>query len=327
MPSPFPCAHQTSIVFAGHGLNLLECSPEIFLRYEVTRKFLSDFEGWTNLSIHELFTKPELLNSSALYQRYKFTLDMAYLAGLKLELGLELHEIATYLWGMSLGEVEALAAAGTWEFSQAFGILGQRGKLIEEHQPKGEWSVHALIGTVRDAVESIIDSIKTRRSTATMHITNHNGEKVVVVSGKKIDLETLSRALKAQRLRVDIRPLDLGNIFHHPSLEAAAYKFEEVIRRSMPRMPKPYVLSNVTGKTHESADDIPHLLGRHLISPVEFVKNRDYLVGCGIKHVIVIGHPGPLSTLLNKKFEKIFVVDSIASIREVAQELRLLLAA
>jgi [acyl-carrier-protein] S-malonyltransferase len=275
-------------------------------------------------SIETVLQSDRWRTSSAIYQVLKLGMDMALLAAFEDELSMSLPNIASYGTGVSLGELEVLAAAEVWEFHAALMLLKKRGECIERHQPPaGQWDAHALIGVMRDAVSEAIEGLHGRGFT-TLSITNHNGEVVVIVGGHRKELEALAQELKSANGKIKVNTnLRLGNIFHHPTLRAAANEFEETVRQSSPNEPTIKVLSNVTGVPHEDAAHLPRLLGRHLVHPVELVENIKYLLSQGVENIIVIGSPGPLKTLLGKKFKKIWVIDSLDSLWNVKRELLL----
>ncbi len=312
-----------SIAFAGHGLDLSACPvDDIRARYTSAHNVFCGFETWFERghtgrqSIAILLKDGGWRHSSPLYQTLKLAIDMAWLAALQDELGCshDLARIAGLAWGLSLGELEALAATGVWNFEHALYILKRRGECIEAHQPAG-WDTHAFVGIAREALDRLI------HRSSTLSITNHNGEEVVLVAGEKGALAELASQIQNNHGGVKIRGrLSLGNIFHHPVLVDAADAFEGAIRNSNPHPPRIPVLSNVTGACHTTAT-MPEILGRHLIHPVELVKMLDCMVSKGIKRVIIIGNPGPLETLIRKRFMRVWVINSLAALLQIKSDM------
>lgn len=314
----------TGVAFAGHGVNLMACHVEALrARYASAHNIFCVFEQWygrnhqRQCSIEELLREKGWEHSSALYQMLKLAIDMAWLAALKDELGCggDIGKIAGVMWGLSLGELEALTAAGVWRFEQALYILKRRGECIEAHQPSDNWDTHAFIGIAREVLDRLI------HGSGTLSITNHNGEEIVLVGGARDALQELASHIQGNHSRVKInKKLSLGTIFHHPVLKPAADMFEKVIRNSSPRPPCIPVLSNVTGACHTTAT-IAELLGKHLIHPVELVKMLETLAKKGITRIIIIGNPGPLEALIQKRFETILVVNSPEALLSVKSDM------
>ncbi len=317
---------QTCVAFAGHGIDLADGNDIARLRRCYTRAEtrLALTEMTLGSPIEALLQSDHWRTSSTAYQVLKLGIDMAWLSALEDELGMSLPDIASHGVGMSLGELEALVAAEVWQLPVGLELLKKRGQCIERHQPStGQWDAHALIGVMREAVSEAIEGLR-GRGFATLSITNHNGELIVIVGGHKKELEALIEELKNSngKLRVNA-DLRLGNIFHHPTLQAAANEFEETVRRSDPNEPTIKVLSNVTGVPHEGIAHLPHRLGQHLVHPVELVGNIKYLVSQDVKNIIILGVPGPLIALIGRKFKNVMVVNSLESLWDTKQKLLL----
>lgn len=329
--SPFN-ASEIALGFNGHGVDLgqkdlLGDLKAIAVRYHEGRFVLVSVEN----AIRERFSMDikQALESGAwrddisLYQPLMLGISLAFLQALLFELRVSLQELASKIIGVSAGELIGLTAADAWTVADASRLLMERGDCITSDQPTSDtWVTHMLRGPIPERLEQLVDSL-CRIGTdgwETLAITNDNTTDQVIISGEEDDVKRLQENLVTDGHRIKFRRFDLPRVFHHKAQRAAAAKFELVVETSEPRAPMVDVLSNVTGKPHDSKH-IARSLGAHLRSCVRLVACKRYLKRNGVQHVIAIG-PGPIPTLLKGEFpEQVMVVDSLEAVHRVKEQL------
>ena len=83
--------------------------------------------------------------------------------------------------GLSLGEYSALTCAGVIDLKEGAKIVRQRGKLMQNLAPEGNWAMAAIIGLEDEKVEEACSKVTNGFAKAV----NYNCPGQVVVSGEK----------------------------------------------------------------------------------------------------------------------------------------------
>ncbi|MBW4720369.1 PfaD family polyunsaturated fatty acid/polyketide biosynthesis protein [Saccharothrix sp. SC076] len=190
--------------------------------------------------------------------------------------------------GHSLGEYNALFAAGSLDFATALELVCRRGEVMSRAAGGG---MVAVIGAGPDRLRGLLADA----GVADVDVANDNSTTQVVLSGP---LDSLAAATKAVRAAGAARcvPLAVSAAFHSRHMRAAAREFEDVladIRFAPPRVP---VFSNVTARPHDPGL-IGDMLALQVRSPVRWRETMDRLAAAGVREVREFG-PGRVLTEL-----------------------------
>jgi [acyl-carrier-protein] S-malonyltransferase len=179
--------------------------------------------------------------------------------------------------GHSLGEYTALVMAGALTFESALQLVSRRGQLMSELGRGG------MVATTLDLAAAA--------ALADKHfcgIGSHNLPDQTVIAGESADLDKLVAEMEAAKNRA-VR-LKTEGAFHTYLMVTAAQRFREVLERTQIASPQTDVLSNYTGKLHESAaDSIRSRLFFQLFNPVQWVSCMSAAIDAGIDTVIEFG--------------------------------------
>jgi amino acid adenylation domain-containing protein len=189
----------------------------------------------------------EQLKQTALAQPALFVTEYA-MACLLAEWGIR----PAAMIGHSLGEYVAATLAGVFRLEDALWLVAMRGKLMQAMEPG------AMLALTLPEAEV------TPLLTGSLSLAAVNGPAMCVVSGPTAEVEALAR-------RVDGRRLHTSHAFHSATMEPAAERFRQLVRRVQLTAPTIPFVSNITGNwiMPEQATD-PDYWARHLREPVRF---------------------------------------------------------
>lgn len=191
-----------------------------------------------------------------------------------------------YLAGHSLGEFNALLAAGCLDFETGLRLVRSRGRLMSE---AGGGTMTAVVGVSAEEVSACLESA----GIGGLETANHNAARQVVLSGTEEAVAAAERALREQCLGRTVR-LRVSAAFHSRLMAPAAREFAAELERvsfAAPRLP---VIANATARPYEPGL-IRSLLGRQMTSPVLWWQSMSHLLRRGVAEVRELG-PGSVLT-------------------------------
>ena len=208
----------------------------------------------------------------------------------------------TALAGLSSGEWAALYAAGAVSFEDTLRVLEARGRFMQQACEQTAGGMLSVIGLTRDAVEPIARE-------CAIQIANLNSPQQIVLSGRIEGIEQAEARAKEAGAKRAIR-LNVAGAFHSELMEPAAREldlFLQGISLATPRLP---VVSNVTGRPIESAEEIRAVMVRQVTESVRWVEDIEWLRSQGISTFVECG-PGKVLTGLVKRIDREAVIHNI----------------
>lgn len=196
------------------------------------------------------------------------------------------HVSPDLLAGHSLGEFNALHAAGCFDFETGLRLVRVRGRLMSE---AGGGTMVAVVGADAAAVAACLDEAGVTDATAA----NHNSASQVVLSGTEEGIAAAEAALHDGGVGRTVR-LRVSAAFHSPLMAPAAAAFAAELSRvefAAPRLP---VVANATARPYETGE-IRSLLGRQMTAPVLWWQSMSFLLRQGVAEVRELG-PGRVLT-------------------------------
>jgi [acyl-carrier-protein] S-malonyltransferase len=170
--------------------------------------------------------------------------------------------------GHSVGELNALVAAGVLPLEDGLRLVAARGELMGRIDAPGTMS--AVIGLGLDAVRELCARATIQGSTVVPALVN--GPENVVVSG---DLDAVDRCetLAAEAGARKVTRLVVSSAFHSPLMAEAVAEWSEVVAAAPLREPRVPVVLNTTGAVARGADDVRAALVDQLTGPVRWVED------------------------------------------------------
>ncbi|MBB4952063.1 trans-AT polyketide synthase/acyltransferase/oxidoreductase domain-containing protein [Agrobacterium vitis] len=224
------------------------------LGYSVRDLCLNDKEGRLNQTN---YTQPLLFFVNALHERE--TRDRG-------------DPLPSMVAGHSLGEYNALLAAGVFDLETGLRLVAKRGELMSKAEPGS--GMAAVIGLDGEAVAAVLAKANLDR----LDIANINSPTQVVISGLLADIAAAQPVFEAAGARYV--KLNVSAAFHSRYMRPAQEEFSRFLAQfqfSAPRFP---VIANVTARPYATGD-IAHLLTQQITGSVRWVESVRYLLAQG----------------------------------------------
>lgn len=205
----------TSLMFPGQGAQYKRMGIDLFFKY---RELLSTANNILGYSVEELCTNdPGNKLAYTLYtQPCLFVVNHLSYLEYKTNGGQE-----DFLIGHSLGEYNALCAAGVFDFETGLRIVKRRAELFAELQAGG---MLAVIGENQDNLPNFI-----KNNSSTIDIANYNSDEQTILSGDAAELEKLEPLLIRSGYRA--AKLNVSGAFHSRYMIPAKEKFASFIHQ------------------------------------------------------------------------------------------------
>lgn len=262
----------------GMGAGLFERFPELVreadevLGYSIRTLCLDDPD---NVLRQTEYTQPALFVVSAL----------SYLA--RREQGDALPEVYA---GHSLGEFNALFAAGAFDFRTGVALVAERGRLMS-HAPRG--AMAAIIGLDQDKVRALLASSEFKG----IDIANINSATQMVISGLYEEIDRCE-SLFAQAGGRYVR-LNVSAAFHSRFMETVETQFAQTVAKHALLPLSAKVIANCTAQPYP-ATDYASLLTRQITHPVKWHESMSRLLAQG---PVTLEEVGPGDVLTNLFFK------------------------
>jgi trans-AT polyketide synthase, acyltransferase and oxidoreductase domains len=189
--------------------------------------------------------------------------------------------------GHSLGEYDALLAAGAFDFLTGLRLVRRRGELMDAADGGG---MAAVIGLAQEEVSERL----TRLAIPGLEVASFNSPTQVVIAGPSEAIARAEDGFVAAGARY--RTLDVSAAFHSALMAPAAEELVSELARVELAAPRIPVVSNVTARPHE-ADGVAELLIRQLREPVRWTESVRWMLEAGIEELEEVG-PGRTLTKL-----------------------------
>ena len=219
--------------------------------------------------------------------------------------------------GLSLGEMTAHAAAGTFDFEAGLKLVQKRGELMDEECAATVGGMAAMIGGLENEVRQLA-------ADEDVDVANINAPGQIVVSGELAKVEAAIGVAKEYGIR-RATLLKVGGAYHSRLMQGAYEKLGAELLNMEMQLPRFPVISNVTGEEVKTLPEIRRSLQDQVTATVRWVDCMETLLEeCGCDFFIELGPGNVLAGLLrriSKGVEVISVGDS-ASVRACAEKLR-----
>jgi trans-AT polyketide synthase/acyltransferase/oxidoreductase domain-containing protein len=193
--------------------------------------------------------------------------------------------------GHSLGEYNALFAAGVFDFATGLKLVKKRGELMARQSGGG---MAAVIGCDAESLRKILDDF----AFDTLDIANYNSPNQVVISGPRRDIEDFA-AVFAEVPGSRYVVLGVGGAFHSRYMREAGDEFGAFIQTMCFNPPRFPVISNFLARPYTSTNLITTLTSQ-ISSPVRWMDSISYLLGQGACDFYELGPGTTLTRLLNQ---------------------------
>ena len=276
----------TTYLFPGQGSQSKGMGEALFSAYPELVKQADAILGY---SIAELclFDPKDQLNETNFTQPALYVVNaLAYLQRLE-----EVKEKPDFLAGHSLGEYNALFAAGVFDFATGLKLVQKRGALMREAQGGG---MAAVIGLSLSAVESVL----AQANLTTLSIANYNSFSQFVLSGSA-EAIIASEALFKQAGAKLYKPLKVSGAFHSAYMNQAQHQYADFLAGFTFKAPEIPVIANVDAKPY-AANTIVNNLTKQINHPVLWTQSMEYLLEKGETEWVEVGPGKVLAGLIGR---------------------------
>src|SRR5438045_5957785 len=150
--------------------------------------------------------------------------------------------------GLSLGEMTAHAAAGTFDFATGLKVVERRGQLMDEACAATSGAMAAMIGGAENDVRRLA-------ADEDVDIANINAPGQIVVSGERAKVEAAVGVAREYGIgRATL--LNVAGAYHSRPMESAYEKLGAALLEVQMQVPQFPVISNVTGREVETLPEI-----------------------------------------------------------------------
>jgi [acyl-carrier-protein] S-malonyltransferase len=218
--------------------------------------------------------------------------------------------------GLSLGEITAHAAAGTFDFATGLKLVQKRGELMDEACAATVGGMAAMIGGLENEVRQLA-------ADEDVDVANINAPGQIVISGELAKVEAAIGVAKEYGIR-RATLLTVAGAYHSRLMESAYVKLGEALAEIPMQTPRFAVISNVTGEEVKTPDEIRRTLQDQVTATVRWLDCMERLLERGCDFFIELGPGGVLAGLLQrtrKGVDAVSVSDA-ESARNYAERIR-----
>lgn len=222
--------------------------------------------------------------------------------------------------GHSLGEFTAYHAAGSLSLEDALRLVRRRGELMYESGVRRPGAMAALLGDLKEPVESIC--AKATAEAGLVSPANYNTPGQVVISGEEAGVERAMALAKEAGAKRAMR-LNVSGAFHSALMETALDGLSEAVAKINFTNPKFPVYANVNAEPVTLADRARQLLLQQLTRPVRWTEEVSAMAEKLPDALYVEMGPGSVLTGLVKKIAPSVRTMTCGTAAEVNQLLEL----
>ncbi len=217
--------------------------------------------------------------------------------------------------GLSLGEITAHAAAGTFDFATGLKLVQLRAQFMEEACAATLGGMAAMIGGTENDVRRLA-------ADEDVDVANINASGQIVISGELAKVEAAVGVAKEYGIGRAMM-LNVAGAYHSRLMESAYEKLGAVLEHVPIRPPRFPIISNVTGMEVATPVEIRRTLQDQVTGTVRWLDCMEQLVDLGCDFFIELGPGGVLAGLLrrSRKGMGVIAVSDAESVRKCAKAL------
>ncbi|MFF4602675.1 ACP S-malonyltransferase [Streptomyces sp. NPDC001339] len=252
-----------AVLFPGQGAQFRGMGADVFDHYPALTEFACDLLGYDLAAVCR-DNPDDILARTECTQPALFVVNALH----TFERERREERRADYYLGHSLGEYNALLAAGVFDFQTGLRLVKKRGELMAAASGGGMTAVLDISG------QRLLDIFE-EDGVEAVDVAGFNTDDQTVIAGPDEALRGAHQALT----RRDVRfvPLRVGGPFHSRYMDAARVEFEEYLREFTFAHPHTPVIANVSGLPHVRGEFV-RTLGDQLTRPVRWTDSIRHLL-------------------------------------------------
>jgi [acyl-carrier-protein] S-malonyltransferase len=222
--------------------------------------------------------------------------------------------------GLSLGEMTAHAAGGTFDFATGLQIVQKRGEFMDE-------ACAATLGGMAAMIGGQENDLRRLAADEDVDIANINSPEQIVISGELTNVEAAVGVAREYGVRRAMM-LNVAGAYHSRLMESAYSKLGQVLLEVQMQIPQFPIISNVTGEEAEKLPEIRRTLQEQVTATVRWYDCMQRMLARGCEIFIELGPGNVLGGLLlrTQKDLTVMSVADVESARRCATQMRAVLA-
>ena len=217
--------------------------------------------------------------------------------------------------GLSLGEMTAHAAAGTFDFAKGLKLVQRRGEFMDEACAATNGAMAAMIGGAENEVRRLA-------ADEDVDVANINAPGQIVISGERAKVEAAVGVAREYGIR-RATLLNVAGAYHSRLMESAYEELGAALQHVPVQPPRFPVISNVTGVEVKTPIEIRRTLQDQVTGTVRWLDCMERLAGLGCEFFVEFGPGGVLAGLMRRTRKDVDVisVSDADSVRKCAERL------
>lgn len=281
-----------TLLFPGQGAQFVSMGEELFEEYFELIKEADKILGY---SLKDLCLKDE----NSLLNNTKYTQPALYMVS-ALAYQKEIskgQQVPDFLIGNSIGEYNALLAAGVFSLEDGLRLVKKRSELMSK---VNGGLMAAVIGLNEKEIISVIEQEKL---SDLIEISNYNTSSQMVISGDSDAIATIKPRMEEVGAK-KVVVLDVSGAFHSRYMKDAALEFGQYLNEFDFNKPKQIVISNRLAKPYD-VDNMKQLLVEQIYHPVRLYDSIMYALSQGTDEFVELG-PGKTMTRMVADIKKTY---------------------
>ena len=284
-----------AFVFAGQGAQYPGMGKDLYENNEGAVKLFETVKKTSPQTVLSCFNADaKQLMETHVTQPAVYTADLACAYALK-ERGVTPDGVAGY----SLGELAALAFAGSMSVEDGLSLVKKRGDAMHRASLECESGMVAVLKLDDETVKETAASYKN------VYPVNFNCRGQVSVAGKKDQLELFRDDIKEKGGLVRI--LEVSGGFHSPFMNSAREELSEEFSKAEIKESEIPVYANATGEIYNG--DYSELMLKQITSPILWQRTIENMIDDGFDTFIEVGPGERLSKMLTRISKEITVLN------------------
>jgi malonyl CoA-acyl carrier protein transacylase len=201
----------------------------------------------------------------------------------------------THLAGHSLGEYNALMAAGAFDLLTGLKLVRKRGELLAQAKDGG---TAAIVGLPAERVAELLP----QHDLVRVDVANYNSPTQTVISGQLQDIERARAVFEGAGAQLYM-PLRVSAAFHSRYLADAARSFAAFLQEFTFEPLRLPVIANLTGEPYPPGNPtevVRTFLTKQITQPVLWTRTIRHLLAAGVEEFRELGPGNVLSGLVRQ---------------------------
>lgn len=258
-----------ALLFPGQGAQQVGMGKTLSQRFAAAANLFSQGDELLGRSLSQIaFEGPmEELTKTSNCQPALYVHGLALLQVLRDELGDFRFEACA---GLSLGELTAHVAAGTFGFATGIALVAKRSAYMEQACESTDGAMAAFVGGEETDVRSVARE-------AGVDVANLNCPGQIVLSGERARIESAIALAKGRGIKRAF-PLNVAGAFHSRLMASAEAQLRVDLALADIGRPSATIVANVTAQPAADATSVRQTLAEQVTGPVRWVESIEYLI-------------------------------------------------